>query len=374
MCRITGRIRSLLVRPRRALREGKQRGDRRHHRRRHAQHRPAPRRDLRSSRRRPTSFQATYAHYSGQLQRGAVRGTPTSAAESDQLSTTRVRPARDGLRARLGPRELPDDHRGNFPTANVFLEDGLRSPMTKEFTLSSGVSSRGLRPRVVFRGGTPRTSSRTSSTIRPPPERSTVVFDGVNFGTFDNVVYRNTDDVEREYQAMQFIGRYDVTRSLYRSTATRRCSSRTTATSRARRRISRAIRLFGDYPEILTPAQLSRWQAERLPAAQGPPGPIYNQGLGRVGSVDVSGPSGASTRARPTRSSQRNAATAPFSARAPATPTAWRCHRPCSSASAARRTSRATACSISVRYDVPVWKTVRRGSSSRSTTSSTTTS
>jgi hypothetical protein len=43
------------------------------------------------------------------------------------------------------------------------------------------------------------------------------VYNGVNFGTFDRLEFRNSNDVERRYQGLQLIGRYDVSRRLYLS-------------------------------------------------------------------------------------------------------------------------------------------------------------
>ena len=37
-----------------------------------------------------------------------------------------------------------------------------------------------------------------------------VIHNGVNFGTFDRLEFRNSNDVERLYHGLQFIGRYDV--------------------------------------------------------------------------------------------------------------------------------------------------------------------
>ena len=39
---------------------------------------------------------------------------------------------------------------------------------------------------------------------------TTVTRDGVNFGTFDNQIYRNSDDPVRDYQGLQFIGKYQM--------------------------------------------------------------------------------------------------------------------------------------------------------------------
>ena len=38
-----------------------------------------------------------------------------------------------------------------------------------------------------------------------------VIVGGENFGTFDNVIYRNTNDLKREYQAIQFQSTWGIT-------------------------------------------------------------------------------------------------------------------------------------------------------------------
>ena len=42
-----------------------------------------------------------------------------------------------------------------------------------------------------------------------------MIRDGFNFGTFDRVEFRNTNDVERRYQALQFLGRYTLRSNLF---------------------------------------------------------------------------------------------------------------------------------------------------------------
>src|SRR5262249_3485033 len=98
---------------------------------------------------------------------------------------------------------------GTFPTANVFIADGLSSPVTKEFTVSLGaeVGRRG------FAEGTyvvRRTGNIIEDFISLANGTTHVVKNGVDFGTFTNVVYKNTDLADRKYQAAVFQSRYTL--------------------------------------------------------------------------------------------------------------------------------------------------------------------
>ena len=46
--------------------------------------------------------------------------------------------------------------------------------------------------------------------------KTTVIVGGRNYGTFDNIVWANTDDQTREYKAMQFLSRVRFTQKLVR--------------------------------------------------------------------------------------------------------------------------------------------------------------
>ena len=45
--------------------------------------------------------------------------------------------------------------------------------------------------------------------------KTTVIVGGRNYGTFDNIVWANTDDQTREYKAMQFLSRVRFTQKLF---------------------------------------------------------------------------------------------------------------------------------------------------------------
>jgi hypothetical protein len=90
---------------------------------------------------------------------------------------------------------------GTFPTVNVFFDSGLTSPVTREFTLALGRDfghSLWARGRYVRRQAT----DIVEDFITIADGRTTVVKNGVNFGAFDNSVYRNSDLPKRNYDAI----------------------------------------------------------------------------------------------------------------------------------------------------------------------------
>src|SRR5690606_5820341 len=92
--------------------------------------------------------------------------------------------------------------------------DDLSSPLTKEFTLSTGRELGRGYGRVMYTWR--RASNFIDDFIDDPSAdgKVQVVREGVNFGTFDRVVYRNNADSWRAYQALQFLGRYPALQSL----------------------------------------------------------------------------------------------------------------------------------------------------------------
>ena len=156
-------------------------------------------------------LQATYGHYSGKYS-DVQYARNTNVGSPSLITYSYTGPAGQGFGFAPGMdlANYTTVITGTFPTANVFLEDGLGSPLTKEFTLSAGRQFRKGYGRVLY------TWRHASNFIEDfiddpsPAGKVTVIRDGVNFGTFDRIEYRNSNDVERRYQGMQFIGRYDL--------------------------------------------------------------------------------------------------------------------------------------------------------------------
>lgn len=179
---------------------------------------------------------------------------------------------------------------GNFPTANVFFDDNLKSPLTREFTVSGGAAlgSRGA-AKLTYQW---RETSDFIETFIDDPNPATghipVVRNGVNFGTFNRVLISNSDAPVREYQALVLQSNY---RLLDRWTANAhwtvqlRNDGNFEGENTNQPGISSDI---GDYPEMLGErnfplGQLNDFQRHKVRAWT-----TYTLGLGPVGAVDTS--------------------------------------------------------------------------------------
>ncbi len=118
--------------------------------------------------------------------------------------------------------------------------------------------------------------------------RTDVVVNGTDFGTFDNIVYRNSDLPERNYQALLFQANYRPWSRLSVDghwTVQLKNEGNFEGEAQNQPGISSSL---GDYPEILVPSRnfpigrLNGFQRNKVRLWA-----IYNQPLGRFGSVDV---------------------------------------------------------------------------------------
>jgi hypothetical protein len=153
-------------------------------------------------------LQATYGHYAG-------KAAETQFADNTNVGTPNLLllqyagPAGQGVN--FAPGFDVNNYSvigGNFPIQNVFLDDGLNTPITREWTLQAGtrLGNRG-EFKVVYSNR--RTSDFIEDFITIDNGKTVVIQDGRNFGTFDNVVVRNTDDIpEREYQGLLFLANF----------------------------------------------------------------------------------------------------------------------------------------------------------------------
>ncbi|MBI3049147.1 MAG: TonB-dependent receptor [Acidobacteria bacterium] len=154
-------------------------------------------------------LQSTYGHYAGKYSE-AQFARNTNVGIPDFLGGTYIGPPGEGRS--FAPGFDPANYRivnGRFPTANVFVDDDLSSPIAREFTLAAGTE---LGPRghakatYVWRD----TENFVEDFITLENGVTPVVRDGRNFGTFTNVIMRNSDVPERRYQALLFDSRYTV--------------------------------------------------------------------------------------------------------------------------------------------------------------------
>jgi outer membrane receptor protein involved in Fe transport len=101
---------------------------------------------------------------------------------------------------------------GSFPLANVAMAPGLSSPVTKEFTVSGGRELGGkgsAEVTYVMR----HTDNFIEDFIDIANGTTDVVQNGTDFGTFTNIVFKNSNAPKRDYQGMVFQGTYRITPS-----------------------------------------------------------------------------------------------------------------------------------------------------------------
>jgi hypothetical protein len=101
---------------------------------------------------------------------------------------------------------------GNFPAVTVFNQNDLRSPVTREWTVSAGGQ---LNPQayaaVTYIHRDVRNFIDSFKTF--DLGQTDVIVDGNDFGFFDNTLLKNTDDRVRKYQALALQSRYALTRN-----------------------------------------------------------------------------------------------------------------------------------------------------------------
>jgi len=164
---------------------------------------------------------ATYAEYSGKYSE-AQFGANSTVGNPRLLLGVYTGPAGQGVS--FDPGFNPDNYfffYASDPTGNVKVENGIKSPVVKEWTLSGGMElPRGGFLKMIY---TNRSYSSfvedflcTASAGVPCPGpgdtgTSEVVVNGISAGVFNNIVYANSNEPKREYQAVQLIGRYRLT-------------------------------------------------------------------------------------------------------------------------------------------------------------------
>ncbi len=234
-------------------------------------------------------FGATYGHYAGKYSESQFAGN-TNVGNPDLTLGFYVGPP--GVGRGFAPGFDPDNYvtfLGVFPTANVFFDSGLSSPVTKEFTLQAGARL-GSRGDVTATFTQRKVGGFVEDFIDTTTGETTVVRDGRNFGTFSNSVYRNTDLPERKYQGVQLQVNYrPLERVSLAGHYTWQIKNEGNFEGEATNQpaISSPI---GDYPELYVAARnfpngrLSGFQRHKLRLWS-----VYRLGLGRAGNLDVGG-------------------------------------------------------------------------------------
>lgn len=238
-----------------------------------------------------TTAQATYARYAGKYSE-AQFASNTNVGNPSLLILQYAGPAGSGRD--FAPGFNLANYRlvtGSFPTDNVFFEEGLRSPISSEFTLSL---ARQLGEKGAVKGTYQwRSLSGFFEDYIDDPTlagRTTVVRDGIDFGTFDNITFRNTgDDAKRDYQALIMQGNYRVSdKWTVNGHWTVQLKNDGNIEGEAPSQPG-AVGVLGDYPEIYVPSRnfpegrLNDFQRHKVRAWTN-----YTLDFGGVGAFDVS--------------------------------------------------------------------------------------
>ena len=235
------------------------------------------------------TIQATYGHYAGKYSEAQFAGI-TNVGNPDVLVGAYVGPA--GVGRDFAPGFDPDNYfifDAGFATQNTFFDPDLKSPLTKEFTLSAGsaLGDRGhLKATYVRR----RATNFIEDFLDLSTGSTEVMHEGRNWGTFVNQLFRNTDDLERNYDALQFDGRYSLT-SRFQLDGSYTVQLRNEGNFEGEASNQPGIPSVAfDYPEIFTPerhypyGRLNDFQRHKVRIWG-----IYNLDLGWAGDVDLGG-------------------------------------------------------------------------------------
>ena len=196
------------VQPRRAHGAARHRGQPGRHRQ-HHQHRdrPAPGRHVRrEGRRQVGALQGTYGHYAGKASETQFADN-TNVGTPSQVVYTYQGPAGQGIGfAPAFSLANYRDHRRQLPRRRTCSSRTTsNTPLTKEWTLQAGTRL-GQPRRGEGRLRHRKTTNFLEDFITIDNGKTAVTDGGVSFGTFDNEVIRNTDDIHRrEYQGLLFI-------------------------------------------------------------------------------------------------------------------------------------------------------------------------
>jgi len=235
-----------------------------------------------------TIAQATFARYSGRYTERAFART-SNVGNPTQVIYAYTGPNGQGFDFAPGfdlANYVPIN--ASIPTANVFFEDGLASPKTSEVTLSLGREFAGggyLKGTYSWRAA----RGFIDDFIDDPTATGRVIASvpGLTLN-LDKLVFRNTDEMKRDYQAFQVESRHRFTDRLFlEGHWTVQIKNHGNFEGEAAGQPGNPS-IFGDYPELFSEARhfpygrLDEFQRHKVRIWTS-----YNQPLGRFGSVDL---------------------------------------------------------------------------------------
>jgi hypothetical protein len=238
-----------------------------------------------------TILQATYGHYAGKYSERQF-GVNTDVGTPSRVTYGYTGPAGQGrdFAPAFSLANFGTIISGAFPTANIFVADGMSSPIVREFTLGIGreVEQKGY-AKVTYQFR--RWSRFIEDNIQLSNGTLNINRNGVNLGTFTRVIYDNTTGIEREYQALVFQSSYRYRGDLsIGGHYTLQIRNNGNSNAEAANQPGNPS-IYNDFPEILGPAldrylpggRLADYQRHKLRLWG-----TYSRDMGRFGGVDVS--------------------------------------------------------------------------------------
>jgi hypothetical protein len=161
-----------------------------------------------------TVLQATFSQYSGKYN-ATQFSRNTNVGNSDRYTLVYVGPAGEGRSFAPGfdLNNYAGVVAGTFPALNVQFADDLSSPVTTEYTFGVArmFGARSYAKAVFVQRAT---SNFIEEFIQYGNGRTPLVINGATLGQLDNIVYDNSDEMKREYQALQFMGQHRLMNAL----------------------------------------------------------------------------------------------------------------------------------------------------------------
>jgi hypothetical protein len=161
-----------------------------------------------------TVLQATFSQYSGKYT-ATQFSRNTNVGNSDRYTLGYTGPAGEGRSFAPGfdLNNYTTLITGTFPALNVQFADDLSSPITTEYTLGVArmFGARSYAKAVFVQRST---SNFIEEFIQFENGKTPVVVNGTTLGQLDNIVYDNSDEMKREYQALQFMGQHRLMNGL----------------------------------------------------------------------------------------------------------------------------------------------------------------
>ncbi len=156
-------------------------------------------------------LEATYSHYAGKVSETQFANN-TNVGNPNAIYYLYTGPAGQGRAFAPGidPKSYSEVIGGTFPTANVFYDKNIKSPVTKEWTAAAGTElGRGGYLKVIYTHR--KVEDFVQKFVNTTTGTTHVVVNGTDFGEFSNQLWANTNDGQRKYDGLQFQGAYRLT-------------------------------------------------------------------------------------------------------------------------------------------------------------------